>query len=222
MIGMLLEHWIYSIAIAIIAGGIYRKYAKKDYSWIIIASAYAPDLDLFLNTFLGKFGIVLLIHGEPITHGDFHNLGVMLIFAVTIALLLKNFNIRFRDSFIFAIIGFGAHMFEDALVFNPAYAFLWPIFDQKYGIGLFDYNPNLYGIADPVVLIVGLMAVMVLAIIRIRYEGNEWITNMVVPNPILSFSVNIWNQTHLWIEQWGHEYEVMGTEVKLNKNEIVD
>jgi len=212
---MHLEHLIYSIAIAIIAGGIYLKYANKDYSWIIIVSAYAPDLDLFLDTLLGKFGIALLIHGKPITHGDFHNLAVMLLFAVIIALLLQSFKIRFRDSFIFAFIGFGAHLVEDALVYNPAYAFFWPISDQKYGIGLFDYSRDFYGIADPEVLIIGLITVMVLVSIRMKYEGNEWITNMVVPNYLVLFSVKIRNQTHLWIDQLSHECKIIGTELKL-------
>ena len=206
---MHLEHLIYSIAIAIIAGGIYFKYANRDYSWIIIASAYAPDLDLFLSTILGKINIALLIHGKPITHGDFHNLTVMFIFAGIIALLLQNFKIRFRDSFIFASIGFGAHLVEDALVYNPAYAFFWPISDQRYGIGLFDYSRDLYGIADPEVLIIGLMAVTVLAIIRMKYEGNEWITNMVVPKSLLLFAVKTWNRTHLWIEQQSRENKIL-------------
>ena len=219
---MHLEHLIYSIAIAIIAGGIYLKYANKDYSWIIIASAYAPDLDLFLETLSGIFGIALLIHGKPITHGDFHNLAAMLLFAVIIALLLQRFKIRFRDSFIFAFIGFGAHLVEDALVYNPAYAFFWPISDQKYGIGLFDYSRDLYGIADPEVLIVGLMTVVVLATIRMRYEGNEWITNMVVPNYLLIFYVKIRNQTHLWVKRLNNEYKIVGSKSKIINNEIAD
>ena len=206
---MHLEHLVYSIAIAIIAGGIYLKYASNDYSWIIIASAYAPDLDLFLSTLLGKFGIALLIHGKPITHGDFHNLAVMFIFAVITALLLQNFKIRFRDSFIFAFIGFGAHLVEDALVYNPAYAFFWPISDQRYGIGIFDYSRDLYNIADPEVLMVGLLAVMILVIIRMRYEGNEWIINMVVPKSLQLFSVKTWNQTHIWIERWRHDNKII-------------
>ena len=40
--------------------------------------------------------------------------------------------------FIFAAIGFGAHLFEDALVSREGYAFFWPLVPQRSGIGLFN------------------------------------------------------------------------------------
>ena len=82
---------------------------------------------------------------------------------------------RFGDSFLFAGIGFGAHMFEDALIANPAYAFFWPISGQKFGIGLFDYRPDLYGIASTDVLIVGVIFMVLCGGIRAFYEGKEGI-----------------------------------------------
>jgi hypothetical protein len=176
---MLFEHWIYSIAIAIIAGMIYYKFASREYSWIIIASAYVPDIDVVINDMLKKIGIIVLVYGHQIRHGDFHNIAVLLFFAVSTALILQTFGIRFMDSFIFASIGFGAHMFEDALVFNPAYSFFWPISSQIFGIGIFEYNRDWYGIADKEVLIVGLIAVIVCAIIRAAYEGKGWVKRMV-------------------------------------------
>jgi hypothetical protein len=51
---MLFEHWIYSTAIAIIAGMIYYRCTGRDYSWIIIVSAYVPDIDLIANVLLKK------------------------------------------------------------------------------------------------------------------------------------------------------------------------
>ncbi len=127
---MLFEHWIYSTAIAIIVGMIYYRYTVRDYSWIIIVSAYVPDFDIIANAVFKKFGITVLIYGHPIKHGDFHNIAMLLFFAVSIALLLQTIGIRLIDSFIFAAIGFGAHLFEDALVFDPGYSFFWPIFAQ--------------------------------------------------------------------------------------------
>ncbi len=120
---MLLEHLIYSTAIAIIAGMIYYKYRGRDPSWIIIAAAYAPDLDIIAGEVFKKLDMNVLINGAPIKHGDFHNIAVLLIFAVSVGLLLKPFGMKFIDSFMFAGIGFGAHMFEDALVLNPSYPF---------------------------------------------------------------------------------------------------
>jgi membrane-bound metal-dependent hydrolase YbcI (DUF457 family) len=208
---MFLEHWIYSIAIAIIVGAIYHKYTGKDHSWIIIASAFAPDIDLFINYFFRNFGITLLINGNPIQHGNFHNLAIMLFFTFLTALLLQTIGLRFRESFLFASIGFMAHMFEDALIANPAYAFFWPLSAEKFGIGLFAYNRDLYGIANTQVLIVGLLLVIMLAIVRSKYEINDWITCMVIPNPLLTFCVNVCDKTHEWIEGWGRKPEIVPT-----------
>jgi hypothetical protein len=175
---MLFEHWIYSTAIAIIVGMVYYKLTGREYSWIIIGSAYVPDIDVVINAMLNKISITVLVHGHPIKHGDFHNIAVLLLFAISAALILQTFGIRLMDSFIFASIGFGAHMFEDALVFNPAYSFFWPISSQIFGIGLFEYNQDWYGIADKEVLIIGLIAVIVCAIIRTAYEGKGWVKRM--------------------------------------------
>ena len=43
---MIFEHWIYSVAIAVVFGMFYYRLTGRDYSWIIILSAYAPDVDL--------------------------------------------------------------------------------------------------------------------------------------------------------------------------------
>ena len=79
---------------------------------------------------------------------------------------------RLGESFLFAGIGFGAHMFEDALIANPAYAFFWPLSEKRFGIGLFDYRPDLYGIASTDVLIVGVILVALCGGIRAFYEGK--------------------------------------------------
>ena len=94
-------------------------------------------------------------------------------------MVLQTLGIRFVDSFIFASIGFGSHVFEDALVFNPAYSFFWPISSQTFGIGILEYNRDLYGIASKEVLIIGLIAVILCAIIRTAYEGKGWVKRMV-------------------------------------------
>ncbi len=175
---MLFEHWIYSTAIAIIVGMIYYRLTGREYPWIIIGSAYVPDIDIVISAMLKKIGITVLFYGHRIRHGDLHNIAVLLLFAILAALILQTFGIKFVDSFIFASIGFGAHMFEDALVFNPAYSFFWPISAQTFGIGIFEYNRNWYGIADKEVLIIGLIAVIVCVIIRTAYEGKGWVKRM--------------------------------------------
>ena len=182
---MIFEHWIYSTAIAIIVGMLYYKQTGRDHSWIIIGSAYVPDLDIIADAAFKRIGITVLIHGNPIEHGYFHNIAVLLLFAVLAALLLQTVGIRLMDSFIFAGIGFGAHLFEDALVFNPGYCFFWPLSDQKFGIGVVEYSSDWYGIANTEVLVVGLIAVGVCAAVRAVYEGNGWVKRMVVPGWVL-------------------------------------
>ncbi|MFY9131556.1 MAG: hypothetical protein WAO36_00720, partial [Candidatus Methanoculleus thermohydrogenotrophicum] len=77
-----------------------------------------------------------------------------------------------------AAAGFGAHLFEDALVYNPGYAYLWPLSRQRYGIGVFEYTPDWYGIADREVLIVGIIALVGALVLRTMCEGRGWITEI--------------------------------------------
>lgn len=169
---MLLEHLIYSTAFAIVAGMIHYRLTGRDYSWIIIASAYAPDMDMISNSILDRFGIM---RESMISHGDFHNLTVLIIFAFLVSALLQVKRYNFIETFIFAGSGFGAHMFEDALVYNPGYAFLSPLSDRIVGIGIINYYPDLYHLADSRVLLSGIIAVLLLAFIRVAYEGKNWI-----------------------------------------------
>ncbi len=84
---------------------IHFRRTSRDYSWIIIASAYAPDFDIVADQVLGRLGMPVL----GIKHGDFHNIGMMLVFAGAAALVLRLAGMRFGDSFLFADIGGGAY-----------------------------------------------------------------------------------------------------------------
>lgn len=172
---MQIEHLLYSIAIAIIAGMIHFKRTGRDYSWIIIASAFAPDIDIIINTLLYRLGLPVLMDESGINHGDFHSLTMLVIFAIIVSIIMQVKKYRFFETFIFAAIGYGAHLFEDALVFDPGYAFLKPLSNRIVGIGLFDYYPDIYRFADSSVLILGIFLVLVAAAIRISYEGKDWI-----------------------------------------------
>ena len=177
---MLSEHLVYSVAIAIF---IYTIYRKKEILYIIIGSAYAPDIDIIADSIFKKVGITVLVYGEPIKHGDFHNILIMILYAALIALILNTINIKMKDSFILACIGFVAHLFEDALVFNPAYRFFWPISDKLYGIGLIaNYNDHrdFYGIANTEVLAIGIILVILSICIKYLFDNN--IKTMIRPN----------------------------------------
>ena len=109
---MLFEHLVYSTAIAIIAGMLWYKYTGRDPSWIIIASAYAPDFDIVAGELFKKLDLINLIDGAPIRHGDFHNIAFLLLFACAVALVLRLAGMRFGDSFLFADIGGGRWFLE--------------------------------------------------------------------------------------------------------------
>jgi len=162
---MLSEHIFYSSAIAILIGMIFYKCTGRDSSWIIILCAWAPDLDLFFS------------------HGAFHNIAFMIIFGIIMAFILQLFDIRFFDAFFFSVIGFGAHLLEDAMVFDVAYPFLWPFSTNNKGLELFSgvissrghYIANFFRIANTEVLLTGLVILLLAIIIRTVFEGPTWI-----------------------------------------------
>ncbi len=173
---MLSEHLLYSLAIALVFGAVYNRLTGRDYWWIILASAFVPDMDLIADAVLRKLGITVLVFGAPIGHGHFHNILVMLFYAAVVAFLLHPLGIRLIDSFVFASAGFAAHMFEDAIVANPAYPFLYPLTVHRFGIGLFSYHADLWGIADREVLIMGAVSVISALLIRfaLTKPDNFW------------------------------------------------
>ncbi|MBN1455023.1 MAG: metal-dependent hydrolase [Methanomicrobia archaeon] len=182
---MLFEHWIYSLAIAILVGMVYFKFTGRDYAWLVVASAYVPDMDIVADAVLKKIGITVLLYGNPIRHGDFHNIAFLLLFAGSVAMVLHPLGIRLVDSFLFAGIGFGAHLFEDALIANPSYPFLWPLSMERFGIGIFNYTLDWHGIANTNVLFVGVMLVLLAAMLRTAHEGAGWVTRSMIPTSLI-------------------------------------
>jgi hypothetical protein len=179
---MLAEHLVYNAAIAVIAGMIFLRFTKRDPSWIIILVTYLPDLDKIAERILNTAGFTVLFEGHAIQHGTFHNIAAMLIFAVIVAFLLYPFGVRYFDAMLFSIIGFGAHLFEDALVYPANYMYLWPFSHDKMGLGWLpiswseeSYNANFFHIANTEVLFIGLALLLVAVLVRTRVEGSGWI-----------------------------------------------
>jgi hypothetical protein len=181
---MLSEHIIYSSALAILVGMVFYKYTRRDSSWIIILCAFAPDLDMIANPILQNLKIRLLFEGSSIQirHGTFHNITIMIIFGIILAFLLIPFGIKFSDGLFFSIIGFGAHLLEDILVYKNVYPFLWPFSSQKIGLGLLpnilneeNYFKDFFYIANTDVLIIGMLFLLVVFFIRTYFEGPTWV-----------------------------------------------
>jgi hypothetical protein len=178
------------MAIAIIVGMLYYQCTGRDHSWIIIICAWIPDFDLIAKGVLNNFGFVVLFEGQPIHHGTFHTIGMMVIFGILMAFLLHPFGIRFFDALFFATVGFGAHLVEDALVYKIGYMFLWPFSSEILGLGLLpnvlneeNYIKDFFWVANTDVLIIGIVLLIVAMIIRTYVEGTTWI-RWYMPNSI--------------------------------------
>jgi len=166
-----IEHLIYSAALAVLVGMIFSRYTGRDPSWIIIAVAFVPDIDRPLEIANQLFKNVFPV---AIRHGDLHNILLLLGFSLLFAMILHWFGIRFIDGLICSAIGIAAHFFEDALVFKPAYAFLWPITAQTFGLGIMKETRNVFGIASSTVLVVGIILLAGALLLRTIIEGTGW------------------------------------------------
>jgi hypothetical protein len=180
---MLIEHLIYSSAIAVLVGMLFFRFTGRDSSWIIILMTYIPDLD-FIATILRRFRITIFFEGSPVYHGMFHNIAAMVIFGVIFAFIFYAAGTRFFDALFFSVVGFGAHLFEDALVYPAGYAFLWPLSRTDLGLGWltvafneesYNVNANFFHIANTEVLLIGLTFLLTAIMIRTRLEGSGWI-----------------------------------------------
>lgn len=179
---MIIEHLFYTAAIAIIVGMLFVRFTGRDPSWIIIVCTYLPDLDKVTGRILNHAGFTLLFQGHPIQHGAFHTIAMMVIFGLIVAFLLHPFGIRFFDGLLCAMIGVGAHLFEDALVYPSNYMYLWPLYPEKTGLawlptGLSEesYSANFFHIANTEVLAIGLFLILIAVIVRTCVEGRGWV-----------------------------------------------
>ena len=168
---MLIEHFVYSAALAVMMGMIFSHYTGRDPSWIIIAVALLPDIDLGLQMLKKIPGITMSF---TVRHGDFHNIIALIFFSLIIAAAASAIRMRTSDAFICAALGIAAHFFEDALVYKSGYPILWPLSTQRIGIGIMNETPNLFGMANSTVLIVGLTLLIGALLVRTYIEGPTW------------------------------------------------
>jgi membrane-bound metal-dependent hydrolase YbcI (DUF457 family) len=166
-----IEHIIYSAALAVIVGMIFSRSIGRDPSLIIIAIAFVPDIDFDLEI-IQKWA--WLDSPCRIHHGDLHNVLFLVVFSLLLAGVLRYFGIRFIDGLICSAIGIAVHFFEDILVLNPAYAFLWPYSTKIFGLGIMDKTRNLFGIANSTVLLAGIILLAGAVLLRTLIEGTDW------------------------------------------------
>lgn len=168
---MLIEHFIYSAALAIIVGMFFSKFTGGDPSWIIIVVALIPDIDFIPQALKKSFGIII---SSPIQHGDLHNIIFLVVVSFVISVIMTTIGMRLVDGFLCAVIGIGAHFFEDSLIAEQAYRFFWPFSSEKFGIGIFSEIPHDLFIANSEVFLFGILLLYVCIGARTLIEGRSW------------------------------------------------
>jgi membrane-bound metal-dependent hydrolase YbcI (DUF457 family) len=183
---LLLEHLLYSAAVALIVGMIFLYFTGRDPSWIIILMTIAPDSDWLVGHTMYAIGL-----RTPfiLNHGDFHNIMGLIIFSICAALILyKCGGIIFSDAFICSVIGYLCHFVEDFIVYPPAYAYLYPFNKTMYGINFIPETGNLL-VAGTEVLSVGILVFVIAFFIRWAYHKGEW---------------SIYDYVNDWSKVWNH------------------
>lgn len=143
----------------------------RDPSWIILVTAFLPDCDIILRE------ITLFLHrpfGIILHHGQLHNILSLVIMSLLAGVVLLPFGIRFLDGVICTAVGFATHLFGDALVYKPAYAFLYPFSLDRQGLALLPETRNFFGIADTTTLCVTILILVLALAVRTRVEGPGW------------------------------------------------
>ena len=175
---MFVEHVLFNLALAII---ITQLIDQKDAGWctiVIVVSGCMPDID----------GIFSLIQCPPtFTNGIipcmafhtryFHSISVLLLYAVITGGLLTYYQrLDFRIMALFAGIGFGAHLLEDALVYESSSAIFSPLSSQEVGIGFFtSYSRDFFSIANGEVLCIGILLLLLAVNTSIRLNRTGWL-----------------------------------------------
>jgi hypothetical protein len=182
---MFIEHIFFSTALAVIVGMVTSQFFRRDHSWIIIVSSLAPDVDAYLDVvrYIGEWaggglfaGKVYIYAVFPLSyHGDLHNLVGVVGYAALLAIILPQFGVPRVSAFILGAIGFGAHLFEDALVYPPGYQLLWPLTDQGVGFNVLPGLWDWYHLANEETLRIGILVAITAILIRMSVEGTSWI-----------------------------------------------
>jgi hypothetical protein len=167
---MLLEHLLYSAALAILVGVIFLKYTGKDPTWLIVVMSAAPDIDYPIHMIMKAFNFSYPV---MINHGDFHNILSLLFISLCVALVLSKVGMNFVHVLICSMIGYGAHFVEDFIVYPPAYAYFFPFGTNTYGINLIPETGDLI-VAGSEVLVIGLVLFCLAVGVRMYFDGAGW------------------------------------------------
>jgi len=177
---MYIEHGIWTLAICVLVGMIYAKYPiNRNPTWIVLFAVLLPDTDFFFQTVMTE-----LFPYKTFTyliHGGFHNVLMLVLFSFSIGWLIwKTTKIAFKDATVCVMIGFIAHLLEDALVNGVVYYFYRPFSEQGWYQGFIIHPSNDVVFANNVIastniIIIGLFLITITILIRSLFQGDAWL-----------------------------------------------
>lgn len=172
---MFVEHIIFGIGIAILAGAAGRWPEGRDRSWIVVVGAAAPDIDMTIDLLHWVMPGIIPLGLLPLPfHGWFHTLGFLALFAVGAGLILPRAGIGAATAALLAGIGFGSHLIEDALVDSlPGYPYLWPLSHERFVMPVFPGERDLFGLANTESLAVALGFAAAAVLVRAAAERRR-------------------------------------------------
>jgi hypothetical protein len=177
---LILEHGLYTAALAIIVAMFYEKYTKN--SPVLIASViwfamFIPDTDYIVGVIVDATTKIPIIQ-----HGDFHNLLFLGLSTIIIGwLVAKKYQTKITVTAAMSciFIGFLSHLVEDALVYKSAYAFLAPFSETIWHTGWMPYTRNMmyFGInwGSKECYTIGFMLLTGAVLTRYMLQGSDWL-----------------------------------------------
>jgi membrane-bound metal-dependent hydrolase YbcI (DUF457 family) len=178
---LILEHGIFTAALAIIVAMVYEQYTKKNNSFLIASiiwfSMCIPDTDYIISV------VVTAVSGSPylFEHGDFHNIFCLVGFTVIGGLWVskKYQDVALRTAMACVSIGFFSHLVEDALVYTQAYPFFAPFSGVVFETGWMNASRDImiYGIhfGSKKVYAIGFVLLASAVMARYAVQGSDWL-----------------------------------------------
>lgn len=159
---MFLEHIVITLGIALWCS--FFLYRRIDlFTGLIVMGACLPDIDGIIDVIRYPLDFSNALLPSLTAHNRyFHSVVGLLLFALLMGIALTRFGVSFSISALATGIGFSSHLLEDALVYNPAATFFWPLSSERIGIGIVDqYYRDFLGVANTMVLTLGLLFVLI-------------------------------------------------------------
>lgn len=177
---MIIEHIIFSIAVAITIGAI----VKRNYSyvlpvWIIPAFSWLPDSDYI------PFHVFTFLTGGqwvPIHHSDFHNVFSIICLSLIVAYILnKTLKYNLIVGFSCAFLTGCFHIICDFMVYGGRFHPFVLKSIEFVGWNVIPETRSLLGIGEPVIVFWGCVAVLLSLIVHFYYANIYSVENPIKP-----------------------------------------